>query len=120
MKITICLNGKGNEIIIWCSFSIGFCLFLNNHRCYMCCHRRCSLHHICVSRINNDNVHQSSKTIYGDKNIHSSSNVAKEMVGDLLLNMCSTFQSNNCNSVTKCFMGCCMFILAWALKQMGT
>jgi len=41
--------------------------------------------------VNNDNVHQSSKAIFSDKNIHSSSGVAKEKVGPLSLKMCSTF-----------------------------
>jgi hypothetical protein len=28
----------------------------------MCCCYQCSLHHICVSRVNNDNVHQGMET----------------------------------------------------------
>jgi hypothetical protein len=30
------------------------------------------MHQICMSRIDNDNIRQSSKTIYGDDNIHLS------------------------------------------------
>ncbi len=75
---------------------------------------------MCVNWVSNDNVHQSMKTISGDKNIHLSSNVAKEKVGDLPLNMCSTFQNNSCNNIQKCVVDCYMFILAWAPKQMGT
>jgi enoyl reductase-like protein len=33
----------------------------------------------------------------------------REKVGDLLLNMCSTFQSNSYENILKCIMGCCMF-----------
>jgi hypothetical protein len=40
-------------------------------------------------------------------------------VEDLLLNMCSTLQSNSYNNIPKCVMDCCTFIPANALKQMG-
>ncbi len=40
-------------------------------------------------------------------------------VGNLLFNMCSTFQNNNYNSTLKCVVGCCMFTFVGALKQMG-
>jgi len=49
----------------------------------MCRRRQCLLHHIYASWVNNDNVHQSSKAIFGDKNIHLLSGVVKEKVGDL-------------------------------------
>jgi hypothetical protein len=71
-------------------FGVGLCLFLSNHRCYMCGCCQCSLHHIYVSQVNNENVHQSTKIVSNNKNIHLSSSVAREKVGDLPLNMCST------------------------------
>jgi hypothetical protein len=40
------------------------------------------LHHIYASRINNDDIHQGLETIFGDKNIHLSLDVAREKVGD--------------------------------------
>jgi hypothetical protein len=71
----------------------------------MCCHHRCLLHHICASRVNNDDVHQSSEAISDDKDIHLSSNVVKEKVGGLPLNMCSILQNNNCDNILNCIMG---------------
>jgi hypothetical protein len=65
-------------------------------------------------------MHQGLETISTNKDIHSSLNVAREKVGDLHLNMCSTFQNNSHNNIPKCIMGYCTFIHAWALKQMGT
>jgi hypothetical protein len=65
-------------------------------------------------------VHQGLKAIYGDKNIHSLMGVAKEKVGDLLLNMCVILQSNSCDNISRCFMDYCTFIYIWALTQMGT
>jgi hypothetical protein len=70
MKAYVRLNNNGNEIITWCSFNIGSCLLLNNHHHCMCYHRWYSLHHICASRINDDNVHQSTKVVSNNKNIH--------------------------------------------------
>jgi hypothetical protein len=55
-----------------------------------------------VSWVNNDNVHQSSEVVFGDKDIHLLLGVAKEKVGDFPLNMCSTLQSNNCEYVEVC------------------
>jgi hypothetical protein len=75
----------------------------------MCCHR-CSLHHIYTSWVNNDNIHQSPEAISSDKDIHSLLGVAKEKVEDLPLNMCSTFQSNSCENISKFVAGCCTFI----------
>jgi hypothetical protein len=77
------------------------------------------LHHICVSQIINDDVHQGPKAISGDKDIHSSLGVAREKVGDFV-NMCSILQSNTCDSILKCIMGYYMFIPIGAPKQMGT
>ncbi len=95
-------------------------LLLNDHHYYMCYHHRCSLHHIYASWVNNDNVHQDLEIISNDKDIYSSSNVAREKVGNLLLNMCYTFQNNSCDSIPKCIVGCCTFIATGAPKQMGT
>ncbi len=89
MKTPIHFNNKGNEIIAWCPLNIWLCLLLSSHHCCVCCCRWCSLHHICASWINNDNVHQHPEIIFGDKDIHSSLGVAREKVRDLPLNMCA-------------------------------
>jgi hypothetical protein len=73
------------------------------------------MHHICAIRINNDNVYQSTEVVANNKNIHLSSNVVKEKVGDLLLNMCSAFQSNNYDNILKCVHG-----LLYAHSNRGT
>jgi hypothetical protein len=65
-----------------------------------------------VSRVSNDNVHQSLEVVFGDKDIHLLLGVAKEKVGDLPLNMCSTLQNNSCNNIPKCVMGYCILIPA--------
>ncbi len=72
-----------------------------------------------MSQVSNDKVHQSMKTLSNNKNIHLLLSVAKEEVGNLLLNMYFVIQNNNCNNISKCVMGCCMFIITKALKQMG-
>jgi len=110
MKTPISVNSKRNEIIayVWLAYDHVFFWAV----VVMCCCRWCSLHHICVNYVNNDNVHQALEVVYGDKDIHSSLGVAKEKVGNPLLNMCSTFQSNNYDNILKCIVGCCMFILA--------
>jgi len=46
--------------------------------------------------------------------------MAREKVGNLLLNLCSNLQNNSCNNISKGVMGCYMFILVGAMKQMGT
>jgi hypothetical protein len=92
MKTFIRLNSKGNEIIIWCLSNIWSCLLLNNHHCCMCCCCWCPLHHICVSWINNHDVHQGPKVVSSDKYIHSSLGVMREKVRNLLLNMYSIFK----------------------------
>jgi hypothetical protein len=71
----------------------------------MCCCCSCSLHHIFVHRINNDNIHQSSEAVFGDKDIHSLLGVAREKVGDLPLNMCSILQNNRLNNMLKFVVG---------------
>jgi hypothetical protein len=85
---------------------------------YMCC-RQCSLHHIYANQVNNDNVHQSMEVVSSNKNIHLSTSVATKKVGDLPLNMCSTLQSNSCNSISKCVVGYYTLTFIKALKQMG-
>ncbi len=86
----------------------------------MCCHCKYSLHHIYVSWVNNDNIHQSPKVIFVDKDIHLLLGVVKEKVEDFLLNMCFTFQNNSCDNISEGVVGCYTFIPTWALKQMGT
>jgi len=120
VQTPICLNSKGNEIIVWCLFNIWSCILLSNHHHYMCCHCWYSLHHIYASWVNNDDVHQGPETIFGDKDIRLSLDVAREKVGNLLLNMCSIFQNNSYNNIPKCIVGCHMLILVGASKQMGT
>jgi hypothetical protein len=46
-------------------------------------------------------IHQGLEVISNDKDIHSLSSLAKEKVRDLFLNMCSTFQNNSCNNISK-------------------
>jgi hypothetical protein len=72
-----------------------------------------------VNQVSNDNIHQSSKTISYDKDIHLLSSVAREKVGDLSLNMCFIFQSNNCNNILKCVIGYYMFTLARGTEANG-
>jgi hypothetical protein len=120
VKAPIRLNNKGNEVIAWCSIDIRSCLLLSNHCRCKCCSHRFLLHHICVSRVSNDEVQQSMEAVFGNKNIHLLSGVAKEKVGNFLLNMCSTFQSNNCNNISKCVVSCYILTSTRAPKQMGT
>jgi len=82
----------------------------------MCYHCQCSLHHICVSQVNNDNIHQSLEALFGDKDIHSLLSVVREKVRDLPLNMCFTFQSNSYNNILKCVMGYYTLIPVGTLK----
>jgi hypothetical protein len=60
------------------------------------------------------------EVVSSNKNIHSLSDVVREKVGDLLLNMCSILQNNKCNSIPKCVVSCYTFILTGASKQMNT
>jgi hypothetical protein len=78
------------------------------------------LHHICANWFSNGNVHQGVEVVFSDKDIHSSSNVVKEKVGNFHLNMCSTIQNNNCDNTLKCIMRFCTFIPIRAPKQMDT
>ncbi len=101
-------------------FNVGSCLFLSGHDRCMCCYHQYLLHHICVNHVSNDKVYQSTKVIFDNKNIHLLSDVVKEKVGDLRLNMCFVLQSNSYNNISKCVMGYYTFTPIWALKQMGT
>jgi hypothetical protein len=99
-----------------CSLIIWSCFLLNNHHHCMCCRHRCLLNHICANYVNNDNVHQSSKVVSGDKDVHSSLGMVKEKIKDLLLNICSILQSNSCANILKCVMGCCTLTCIRASK----
>ncbi len=72
------------------------------------------------SRVNNDDIHQGPKAVSSDKDILLLSSVAREKVGNLPLNMCSTFQNNSYNYISKCIVGYYMFTFARALKHIGT
>jgi len=85
----------------------------------MCCHRRCSLHHICINHVNNDNIHQGLKVVFTDKDIHLLLGVTREKVEDLPLNMCSILQINSYDNIPNSIVGYCMFIVVGAPKQMG-
>jgi hypothetical protein len=62
-------------------------------------------HNIYVSQDNNDDIHQGPKAVFRDKDIHSLLDVAREKVGELLLNMCATFQNNSYNNILKYIVG---------------
>jgi hypothetical protein len=57
--------------------------------------------------------------VSNDKDMHLLLGVAREKVGNLPLNMCYTFENNNCNNISKCIMGYYTFTPTRALKQMG-
>jgi hypothetical protein len=85
MERIIDLYRKGNAIISWRSFYVGSCFVLSDNYYYMCCRHQNTMHQICMSWIHNDHVHQGSKTISGDDNIHSFLCMAGEKVGNLFL-----------------------------------
>ncbi len=85
MKRIVNLYGKGNEIIFWRSFCVGLHLVLSHNYCYMHYHRQNTLQQISMSWIDNENVRQGSKTVFGDDNIHSSLCMVGEKVGNLSL-----------------------------------
>jgi hypothetical protein len=62
METTICLYNKGNESSLDACFCVGLCVLLNDNYCYMHCHRQSTLYQICMSWIDNDNIHQGLKT----------------------------------------------------------
>ncbi len=109
IKTPIHLNSKGNEVIAWCLFNVWSCLLLSWHYHCMCYYHQCLLHHICVNQVNNDDIHQGMEAIFGDKNIHSSSSMVREMVGNILLNMSSILQINSYDNILKCIVGWCTF-----------
>jgi hypothetical protein len=57
-----------------------------------------------------------TEVVFNDNDSHSSLNVAREKVGDLLLNMHSTLQNNSCNNISKCTVGCYTLALIRALR----
>ncbi len=65
----------------------------------MRCHQQCSLHHICVNKVNNDDVHLGLEVVSSDKDIHLSLGVAKEKMGDFPLNMCFIVQNNSYDNI---------------------
>jgi hypothetical protein len=55
---------------------------LNGHHCCMYYPHQCLLHHIYASWVNNDDIHQGPKIVYGDNDIQLTSSVASEKVRD--------------------------------------
>jgi hypothetical protein len=58
-----------------------------------------------MNRINNDNVCQGSKIVFGDDNIHSSSCVMAKQMKNLSLYVGFTLRCNNYNNISKYIMG---------------
>jgi len=73
-----------------------------------------------MNHVNNDDIHQGPEAISSDNDIHLLSNRVREKVGDLSLNMCSTFQINNYDNIPKCIRGVLYVHSYRAPKQMGT
>jgi hypothetical protein len=90
METIVSFYGKGNEIIFWHSFYVGLSLVLSDNYYCVCCDCWSMLHQICTNWIGNDNIHQCSKTISSDDNIHSSLCMVGDKVGNLFLYMSST------------------------------
>jgi hypothetical protein len=65
-----------------------------------------------MSRIDNDNVFQGLKIVFGDNNIHLFPSMAREKVGNLFLYVSSTFWHNIYNDILKHIMGCSVLTLA--------
>jgi hypothetical protein len=61
-------------------------------------YHQCSLHHICISKVSND---QGLEVIFNGKDICSLSDVTREKVGNFLFNICSIIQSNSCDNILK-------------------
>jgi hypothetical protein len=49
------------------------------------------LYQVCMSRIDNDNVFQGLKIVFGDNNIHLFQSMVREKVGNLFLYVSSIF-----------------------------
>ncbi len=77
---------------------VGSCFFLSNHHRCMGYYHQCSLHHICISKVSND---QGLEVIFNGKDICSLSDVTREKVGNFLFNICSIIQSNSCDNILK-------------------
>jgi hypothetical protein len=58
------------------------------------------------------------KAIFNNKNIDPLLSVVGEKVGNLSLYVCSIFQNNNDNDISKIIVGCNVLIPTWALKEM--
>jgi hypothetical protein len=66
METTISFYGKGNEIICFKRQLLLHAMSLSKNVSTNL------LHQICMSQINNDNIHQGPKIIFDDDNTHSS------------------------------------------------
>jgi len=67
-----------------------------------------------MNSINNDNVHQGLKIVFGDNNINLFLCMVGEKVWNILY-MSSTFQHDSYNDISKCIMGYNVLTLAWAM-----
>ncbi len=72
---------------------------------------------MCVSWVNNDDVHQGLKAIFNDNDIHPSSSVEREKVENLPLNMCCTLQNNSYDNILKSIVNYCTLTPTRAPKQ---
>jgi hypothetical protein len=110
MKRIVDIYGKGNEIISWRSFCVGSHLVLNHNYYYMRYYHQNMLQQISMSWIDNENVRQGSKTIFGDDNIHSSLCMVGAKVGNFSLYVNFIFRCDGCNSILKHIMGYNVFL----------
>jgi hypothetical protein len=101
MKTLKHLNNNGNEVIICCYFEGWSCFHEQSSSLHVLSSLMLVALYLC-KRVNNDNVHQNLRTVFNDKDIHSSLGVVREKVGYLPLNMCSILQSNSCDNILKC------------------
>jgi Fe-S-cluster containining protein len=108
METPIGLYGTGNEIIFWHSLSVGLCFVLSGNHCCMCYRHQSMLCQIYMSRIDNDNVQQSLKIVFGNDNIHSSC-MAREKMRNLSLYVSYTLWHDSYNDISKCVMDCNAF-----------
>lgn len=70
METTKGFYGKQNEIISWHLFCVGSCLVISANYCWFRYHCRNTLHQICLSWIDNDNICKNSNIVFDDNNIH--------------------------------------------------
>lgn len=111
---------KGLKSSLGACFCVWFCFFLiNNCRCMCCCGWCiCTIFGL-VGLIMTISI-KGLKAIYGNKNINLPPNVVGEKVENIFSYMCCIFQNNSCDGIPKSIMGCNVFTLARALKQMNT